>query len=803
MEKWIRPRYLINRPLYENKYVTACDEHIALSRKAAKEGMVLLKNKDHILPFKPGVKLALFGKATFDYVKGGGGSGDVYTKYSHNIYDGFKNLGVEIYEPLADEMRFYVEENYKRGALPGMMREFRLREEVISGAAAYTDTAVITFSRFSGEAWDRSEIEYDGEQFPFGDGESLPSQASKIFPKRDFYFSIEEELLIKTVTEKFKNVIVLLNIGGMMDLSPIEKNDKIKGALLMWQAGMEGGDAAAELIMGLDTPSGKLPDTFAAKLEDYPSTETFHESFDYVNYTDDIFVGYRYFETIPSAKDKVVYPFGFGLSYTTFDKKISEVLEKKDQILFKVQVTNSGSFKGKDVVSIYAAPPSGRLTKPARVLAGFTKTAELKPGETRLVNIIVNKRDLASFDDVGKVKLSAFVLEKGSYRFYLGGSVRDAKEIDFIYKESSNCVLEELSDALAPVSLPKRLTAEGSYETLKTGEERDINDSIFEKMDPAAEEMFMPADWVRPRYYAYAPTDPDRFPLDEVADGKHTVDEFLEQLDDEELIHLLGGQPNTGVAVTCGFGNLPELGIPNIMTSDGPAGVRIDEKCQTPTTAFPCATLLASTWNGDIVEAVGRAGGEELKENNMTLWLTPAVNIHRNPMCGRNFEYYSEDPLLAGKLAAKMVEGIQSNSVGACVKHFCVNNKETNRKNSDSRVSQRALREIYLKVFEIIIKESHPWSVMSSYNAVNGVRTSESKDLLTKILREEWGFDGMVTSDWWNHSDHYKEVIAGNDLKMATGFPKNVSIAMEYGELDRNDLIRCAKNIINLILKAQ
>ncbi|MCC8080690.1 MAG: beta-glucosidase, partial [Lachnospiraceae bacterium] len=281
------------------------------------------------------------------------------------------------------------------------------------------------------------------------------------------------------------------------------------------------------------------------------------------------------------------------------------------------------------------------------------------------------------------------------------------------------------------------------------------------------------------------------------------IEEFLDQLNDDDLIHLLGGQPNTGVANTFGFGNLPEYGVPSVMTADGPAGLRLGEECGVYTTAWPCATLLACTWNTELAERVGRAGAEEVKENNLSVWLTPAVNIHRNPLCGRNFEYYSEDPHISGKMGAAMVRGIQSQKIAAAVKHFAANNKETNRKHSDSRVSERALREIYLRAFEIIVKEADPWVVMSSYNAVNGHRASENRELLEDILRGEWHFGGLVTSDWWTRGEHYKEIKAGNDVKMATGFPERVKKAMELGELDRENLKRCARRVLGLILKLE
>ena len=290
--------------------------------------------------------------------------------------------------------------------------------------------------------------------------------------------------------------------------------------------------------------------------------------------------------------------------------------------------------------------------------------------------------------------------------------------------------------------------------------------------------------------------------LSEMAsDLEYLMDEFVAALSLDELAHLLGGQPNTGVANTWGFGNLPQYNLPSAMTADGPAGLRIKPECGVNTTAFPCSTLLACTWDPEVTFAVGEAGAKEVKENNLAAWLTPAVNIHRSPLCGRNFEYYSEDPFLAGTMAAGMVKGIQSQHIAPSVKHFAINNKETNRKNSDSRLSERAAREIYLKVFEIIVKTAKPWYIMSSYNIINGHRASECRDLLTGILRDEWGFDGMVSTDWWTHGEHYKEVKAGNDLKMASGYPERLLAAVEAGVLTREEMETCVKRILGVILR--
>ena len=543
-------------------------------------------------------------------------------------------------------------------------------------------------------------------------------------------------------------------------------------------------------------------ETFAKKLEDYPSTVNFHESERFVDYTEDIYVGYRYFETIPNAADRVNYPFGFGLSYTDFDLHAGAAYEENGRIYVPVMVTNIGKMAGKEVVQAYFGAPQGKLGKPAKQLAAFRKTRLLQTGESQSMILSWDIDSMASYDDTGKIKKSAWILEKGSYCFYVGVSVRDAAELPYHFEVHGDTVVKQLSGKCAPTSLTQRLLADGSYEELPVTApvETDANELV--PLTVAETDGFAPAARAGRRYHLWLdPPAQQRHFLREVADGSITLDEFMGQLSDEDLANLLGGQPNTGVANTFGWGNLPEYGVPNIMTADGPAGLRIAPECGVCTTAWPCATQLACSWNEELIEQVGEAGGAEVRENNIAVWLTPAVNIHRSPLCGRNFEYYSEDPFLAGKLAAAMVRGIQSNHVGAAVKHFALNNKETNRKNSDSRASERAVREIYLKAFEIIIKEAEPWAVMSSYNIINGIRASENRELLEDILRGEWGFDGAVTTDWWTNGEHYKEVRAGNDIKMATGFPERLMEALHKGILTRRDMEICAERILKLILK--
>ena len=637
----------------------------------------------------------------------------------------------------------------------------------------------------------------------------MTEKSAELFKDGDFCLSVKEKEMIDTVKASFKNVIVILNVGGMVDTSWFAYDDQIQSALLALQGGIEGGLAAAELLVGDGNPSGKTVDTFAKSLDDYPSTYNFHESRDYVDYTDDIYVGYRYFETIPGAAEKVVYPFGYGLSYTTFDVETvsagvvnSNCTSEANKLYAKVRVTNTGKFSGKEVVQVYIAKPQGKLGKPAKELAAFEKTRELQPGESQLMILTWEINDMASYDDLGKVKKSAYVLEAGSYDIYVGTSVRDVIKADYSYILNHDVITEQLSAKLVPTSLPKRMLADGSYEALPQSEPVDTDYSAIGNIDPSLTEGVAPGQRAIPYFrFADGMAKNGSHDIMDVVEGRITLDEFVSELSIDELIHLLGGQPNTGVANTFGIGNMPEYGIPSVMTADGPAGVRIAPEVGICTTAFPCSTLLACTWNPDVLEAVGRAGGEELKENNLALWLTPAICIHRSPLCGRNFEYYSEDPFVTGKLAGAMVRGIQSNNVGATLKHFALNNKETNRKNSDSRVSERAAREIYLKAFEMIVKDENPWAIMSSYNMINGYRASESEDLLTGILRDEWGYEGMVTSDWWTCGEHYKETKAGNDLKMGNGYPDRVKKAYDKGAISRSEMETSVKRILGFILK--
>ncbi len=760
-EKWSRYRYNLTTNIGENgTRVTGCQKHIDLSRRIAGEGMVLLENNG-ILPLKEGTSVALFGVGSMEYVMGGGGSGKVYPAYIRNFYEGLaeKAPKVQVFEKLS---RFYYD--YAAQNLPQLGSNEILPEPVVPGellaeAAASADVAVLVIHRYSAEGWDRKA------------------------EKGDFYLTDEETKLVADVTASFDHTVVILNVGGMIDAGWIRENPKIDAALLAWQAGMEGGLAAADILCGDVNPSGKLVDTFAASFTDYPSADTFNESPEYVEYFEDIYVGYRYFETIPGAASKVTYPFGYGLSYTTFDFSQPVAKEADNHIEVQLTVTNTGARVGKEVVQVYYSAPQGCLGKSNLSLAAFQKTKLLAPGEAQTLTLTFPIDQMASYDDLGKLCKSAYILEQGDYRFLVGNNCRNLAECAYRYTVAEQFrLVEQLQQRCAPNLLSKRMRSDGSFE--------DLPAAPVIRHTSKKEEAF-------PKVL-----DPEKpLPLSQVAEGKITLEAFIAQMTKEELIQMVSGVPSQGVANTSGMGGIPRLGIPAVMTADGPAGVRLRPGVGIPTTAWPCATLVACTWDPELAYQMGEAGGMECKENGIATWLTPAMNIHRNPLCGRNFEYFSEDPLIAGKFAAAKVRGTQSTHTAASAKHFATNNKEGNRFYSDSRMSERALREIYLKGFEICVKESQPWTVMSSYNILNSRRVCECYELLQGILREEWGFTGMVTSDWWVPCLQENCILAGNDIRMPIGYPDVLKQALGAKRILRSDLERCVKNILEMILK--
>lgn len=615
--------------------------------------------------------------------------------------------------------------------------------------------------------------------------------------------ALEKDMLSK-VRKAFEKVVVLLNVGGLIDMSFVNEYTP-DSVLYVWQGGMTGGTGTADVLTGKVSPSGKLSDTIAYSVKDYPSDPYFGDRVRNF-YSEDIFVGYRWFETF--APEKVLYPFGFGLSYTTFDVKTVSV-SGSDTLTFKVSVTNTGKFSGKEVVQVYCGAPQGKLGKAARVLCGFAKTKELAPDETQELEISVRLETLASYDDSGVTgNRFCWVLEEGEYKFFVGTDVRSAQET-FKFSLNESKVTEKCIQALAPVLPFKRITAENNDGDLSPVM-HDVPLSEVDEPARRAERL--------PQEIPY--TGDKGIKLADVKSGKNTMDEFLAQLSNHDLSCIIRGEGMGSPRVTAGtasaFGGVSDaltgFGIPAACCDDGPSGMRLD--CGTKAFSLPNGTMLASTFNCELIKELYYLLGLEMSANKVDCILGPGMNIHRHPLNGRNFEYFSEDPFLTGKMAAFQLNGLHSAGVTGTIKHFCGNNQETNRHFIDSAVSERALREIYLKGFEIAVREGNADSIMTTYGSVNGLWTAGNFDLNTVILREEWGFKGFIMTDWWANVNFRGEepkraffvpmAIAQNDVYMVCAdtscADEDIDTALADGTLTRGELQRNAANICNFII---
>ena len=737
MRKHGRFLYQTVLPLGRNgRTVTGCKAHQAIAAQAAAEGTVLLKN-DGTLPLATGAKICLFGTGAGEFLFGGGGSGYVCTSRLASLHQGLEaaaQKGDIAYFP--EVANFYREENKRflaeaRASMTPTEYTVWLRsrphplpalpEELYQQAKAFADTALFCVSRFSTEFCDRTG------------------------GKGDFLLLDEEQALLDQLCGDFAKVIVILNVCGPVSTAEYRDNEKIGAVLYPMFSGGSAGDVLVDLLLGRRYPSGHLQDTLAYTIEDYPSTKDYRQSDNFAEYTEDIFVGYRYFETF--APEKVVYPFGYGLGYTSFAITKQAAVRDGDKVKLEVLVENTGKFPGKDVVQSYLTAPQGKLGKAKKVLCGFAKTKELQPGASTVVKISVDLKQFGSFDDLGKVQKSAFLLEKGDYTVSVGNNVRDSVPyLTFTLDDTVIC--KQCHEYLAPRLLQERLTADGTMEKL-----------------PAAEPQAH-----KPLGRKKAKSLDAPMPLDQAME-KGLLDAFIAGLKDEDLVEFFYGHPMMNASSTSAIGLAPkrerkDLLVPNVPTADGPAGLRLPMDSDVRPTWFPCGTIMAQTWNLMLIQRAAAAAALEIKENNIGIWLAPGMNIHRNPLCGRNFEYYSEDPFCTGMVAAANVKGVQSRNIAATIKHFCCNSKEHKRYTSDSRLSQRALREIYLRGFEICVKQARPWALMTSYNLINGEHASISWEAVSGILRGEWKYTGVVMSDWNAASNLKDELYAGCDVKM-------------------------------------
>lgn len=755
------------------------DKYLEASARAVSGGIVMLKN-DGALPLKQGGTAAVFGRIQLHYYKSGTGSGGmVNVSKVIGITDGLLDAGYKLDEQLLNAYREWDEQNpfdYGEGwgGEPWSQKEMPLTDELVSGAASRADAAIVIIGRTAGEEMDNK------------------------LEKGAFLLSDLEEDMLRRVTSAFDKTVVLLNTGGLIDMSFMDRYP-VSAVMYVWQGGMVGGAGTAAVLTGEVSPSGKLPDTIAYEISDYPS-DKFFGSGDMDCYGEDIYVGYRYFETF--AKDRVRFPFGFGMSYTSFDIAASDFKLDGDKVTGSVNVKNTGSTPGREVVQIYCSAPQGKLGKPARVLCGFDKTRTLQPGESQTLSFEIPLESVASYDDSGVTgHKSAWILEQGGYVFYAGADVRSASEAYSLTLPET--VVRQCKSALGPLTAFKRMVnSSGKPE--------------FEDV-PLTGEAF-PHDHAK--LPAEIPQTGDRgIRLADVVNGKNTLEEFTAQLTDYDLSCIIRGEGMGSPKVTAGtaaaFGGVSDtltaLGIPCACCDDGPSGMRLD--CGTKAFSLPNGTLLASTFDRPLMTELFTFMGLEMHTNQVDCLLGPGMNIHRHPLNGRNFEYFSEDPYLTGEMASAELAGLHSTGAEGTIKHFCGNNRETRRHFLDSVISERALREIYLRGFEKAVKKGGAKSVMTTYGQVNGVWTAGNYDLVTGILRDDWGFDGFTMTDWWaninrrgkapDKSDFAAMAMAQNDVYMVTAdgaaCNDNTLDSLKSGELTRGELQRNAMNILRFL----
>lgn len=764
------------------------NKYLDTAAKMVSEGIVMLKNENNALPLDTDKEVAVFGRIQFHYYKSGTGSGGMVnvTKVV-NILDGLIDNGVKVNEKLLDTYRKWDKENpfdlgEGWGGEPWSQKEMPLDEGLVKETAKSCETAIVIIGRTSGEEQDNR------------------------LEAGSYLLSDDEIEMLTVVRENFKKVVLLLNVGNIIDMTDINRIAP-DAVLYVWQGGMTGGKGTADVLTGKVSPSGKLPDTIAYKVSDYPSDANFGREKNRDIYAEDIYVGYRYFETF--AKEKVLYPFGFGLSYTEFEIKTEKAEITEGAVKLSVSVKNIGSYKGKEVIEVYCEAPQGRLGKAARVLCGFEKTKELVPQEEQVVEIAVDIAKLASYDDSGVTgNKSCYVLEAGEYKFYVGSDVRSA-EYACSFEQGEDLVTERLTQSLAPVESFERIKPVCEGGAFSIGREA-VPVSEVDESARRLEKL--------PKEIAY--TGDKGIKLWDVKNGKNTMDEFIAQLSDYDLSCIIRGEGMGSPRVTAGtasaFGgvseNLNGFGIPAGCCSDGPSGMRLD--CGTKAFSLPNGTMIASSFNKELTSELFTFMGFEMAANKVDCLLGSGMNIHRHPLNGRNFEYFSEDPFLTGKMAAAELKGMAGAGVTGTIKHFCANNRETNRHFIDSVVSERALREIYLKGFEIAVKEGGASSVMTTYGIVNGLWTAGNFDLNTVILREEWGFKGFTMTDWWaninvrgkepDKTDFAAMARAQNDVYMVCPDGEknddNTLAALENGDIERCELQRNAANICGFLL---
>lgn len=768
------------------------EQYLKKARETVAEGCVLIKNENNVLPLKKDSKVSIFGRIQNHYYKSGTGSGGmVNVSKVTGVLDALRDCPeIQINEDLAKvyldwDKEHPFDKGIGWGNEPWSQLEMEVSDELVKNAAAFGDTAIVIIGRTAGE-----------------DKDAGLTEGSYLLTK------IEEDMLAK-VSANFEKVIILLNVGAVVDMSFMEKYNP-DSVMYIWQGGMNGGEGVADLLTGKANPSGKLTDTIVYKISDYPSDKNFGD--DTRNfYQEDIYVGYRYFETF--NKDAVRYPFGYGLSYSTFQIKTAETKKDEKSVTFEVSVKNTGNYDGKQTVQFYVEAPQGKLGKASRSLCGFYKTNVISAGKEETFTYTINMADIASYDDSGASGFkSAYVLEAGDYNFYIGDNVRNAEKSGTV-NIAKTVLVKQMTQVLAPTMEYTRMRPVSQGNGFKVE---------YEKVPVAESNMDELRASKTPADIPY--TGDKGIKLVDVRDGKNTMEEFVAQFTDDDLCCIVRGEGMGSLKVTLGtaaaFGgvnkHLAEMGIPCGCCDDGPSGLRLDSGVK----AFnmPNGTLMACTFNPQLMTDLYTFTGLEMKYQKIDCLLGPGMNIHRHPLNGRNFEYFSEDPLVTGVMAVSQLKGLNKSNVTGTVKHFCGNNQEKRRHYIDSVISERALREIYLKGFEMAVKEGKATTVMTTYGALNGRWTAGSYDLTTTVLREEWGFKGFAMTDWFacinefgkpqDRTNFAAMVRAQNDVYMvvpdssyaSTG--DNLEESLKNGSLKRGELQRVASNVCGFLMNS-
>lgn len=757
-------------------------ENASVARACAADGIVLLKNNG-ILPLKE-KQVALFGAGAVDTIICGTGSGYVFPAYTVTVQQGLANAGIQITSEnwLKRFTQASKEANKKDKSLSFIDRMWSGKTLLIEEPsildqelkeAQKTDVAIYVIRRNAGEEDDRKA------------------------EKGDYYLSDREMENLKKVVTAFQHTIVVLNTC-VIDANFTNQIPGIDAVVYLGLAGMEAGNALADILTGKVCPSGKLTDTWAKKYSDYPAAEVFSSNDGITlqeDYIEDIYVGYRWFD---SNGIEPLYPFGYGLSYTQFQREVVSVIGSWKKFYVNVKVTNTGSIAGRDVVQLYTSAPQGRLDKPYQELKAFAKTKTLASGESEILHLAFATESLASFDE----SLSAFVMESGEYILRVGSDSRNTVAAAVIDLDAE-VVTRKVTDVLKQ-DRPIQVKRPAPIVSLDTENALRINLKASECVTvdnvsqiPKTITTYIPEGKT---YVPYVEKNPYQMPYPckeeiqvvrncpdstflDVYQNKVTMEEFVASLEPEVLVRIVTGileetpyaakdrlgqkiklpsVPQSSGQTTAQY--VSTLGIPVSYLFDGPAGMHI---IGCAATSFPVGMAVAQTWDVDMLQKVGEAFGKDMESFHVTVGLGPGMNIHRDPLCGRNFEYYSEDPLVTGKVAAAFTQGVQSRKGrGVAIKHFIANNQENDRFLLNNTITPRALREIYLRGFEICVREAQPMTVMSSYNQVNGMYTSTNRELITDILRGEWGFEGYVMSDWGTKSEKGWDLHAGNDIIM-------------------------------------